>query len=87
MVEIKELEKILKLCRKQGVTEIDLGDVKFKLGDLPAPKSSSSEETIIEQDIEEDPYAYFPQGILTSEQLAHYASGGSPSDDPVLAAQ
>ena len=38
MIEnLKELEKLLKLCRKQGVTEINLngGTCAVKLGELP----------------------------------------------------
>ena len=31
---IKDLEKLLKLCRKQGVNKITLGDVAIELGDL-----------------------------------------------------
>lgn len=76
---LKDLEKLLKLCRKQGVLEINVHGVSFKLGDLPIEARAASEagEVI-------DPYANFPQGELTPEQLMFYSSGGFPENDPVL---
>lgn len=69
--DLKELEKLLKLCRKQGVTEINLGTVAFKLGDLP-DKSKEEEETV----------SNFPSEVLTPDQLMFYSAGGVPSEDP-----
>ncbi len=81
MIEnFKDLEKLLKLCRKQGVTEIDLHGVKLKLGDLPNDESRSA--SISDQ---EDPLKNFPQGVLTDEQLMFYSAGGVPENDPELA--
>lgn len=34
--DIKELEKLFKLCRKQGVESIELDGCKIKFGDLPS---------------------------------------------------
>ena len=76
---LKDLEKLLKLCRRQGVTEINLGSVSFKLGDLPPEKDKSIENNFEDND---DPYANFPVGDLTSDQLAYYSSGGLPENDP-----
>ena len=79
MIEsLKDLEKLLKLCRKQGVTEIDLGTVRFKLGDLP------QESNPIRIEEENDPYKSFPDGELSPEQLMFYSSGGLPENDPFL---
>ena len=72
---LKDLEKLLKLCRKQGVTEIDLGSVKFKLGDLPPDPSQ-------EVDTENRDITGFPDGVLTNEQLMFYSSGGVPGQEP-----
>lgn len=77
ITNLKELERLLKLCRKQGVTEINLGTVSFKLGDLPQEKVQVSQE--IETD---SPYASFPDGELSPEQLMFYSAGGHPDDDP-----
>ncbi len=75
---LKDLERLLKLCRKQGVTEIKLGTVEFKLGEIPMDQSGvknlAAEVT--------DPYANFPDGELTPEQLMFYSSGGLPENDP-----
>ncbi len=43
---VKELEKLLKMCRKQGVTEITLADVIVKFGELPA----TSDEKVADAD-------------------------------------
>ena len=77
--DLKDLQKLLKICRSQGVTEIKLGEIEFKLGDLPSEESKS----IYEEEIK-DPYENFPQGDLTPEQLIFYSSGGRPEDDPYL---
>lgn len=81
MIEnLKELEKLLKLCRKQGVLEIKFGTVEFKLGDLPQEVGAQSSID------ESDPLKNFPQGELTPEQLMFYSSGGAPENDPALKA-
>lgn len=77
--DLKDLEKLLKLCRKQGVNKIELGQIKLELGDLPIePGKAQAIET------PEDPYNNFPVGELTPEQLMFYSSGGVPEDDPAL---
>lgn len=76
ITSLKDLEKLLKLCRKQGVTEIKLKDIEFKLGDIPMEKSG----TLIAD--ETDPLSNFPQGELTPDQLMFYSAGGKPEDDP-----
>jgi hypothetical protein len=64
MIEsLKDLERLLKICRKQGVTEIKLGTVDLKFGDMPKD-ATDTEDT---QDS--------PDGILTPEQLAFYSAG------------
>lgn len=75
---LKDLEKLLKLCRKQGVTDLTLGQISLKLGDLPQEPG----QEISYEDAQLDPYAGFPSGLLTPEQEAFYASGGLPSEDP-----
>ena len=75
MIEsIKDLEKLLKVLRKQGVTEFEHNGTKLKLGDLPADGATESAEPIVG----------FPSGELTPEQLMFYSAGGRPEDDPAL---
>lgn len=75
--DLTELKKLLQLCRKQGVTELKFGGVELKLGELP------QEPTQAQQELDPaDPYANFPSGELTPDQLAFYSSGGLPEQDP-----
>jgi hypothetical protein len=53
---LKDLEKLLKLCRRQGVTEINLGAVSFKLGDLPIEISKQSQNLSDDLTQEPDPF-------------------------------
>lgn len=48
-MDLKELEKFLKICRKQGVTEITFEGTSVKLGDLPARKGAMELEEAIEE--------------------------------------
>lgn len=59
--DLKELERFLKICRKQGITEISFDGVAVKFGDLPLKPSAHEEETEI------------PSDGLTPEQLMFYA--------------
>lgn len=76
---LKELERLLKLCRKQGVGEITLEGVSFKLTDLPVQKSHFDADA---DDESKGPYSDFPEGDLTPEELTFFASGGLPQDNP-----
>lgn len=40
---IKDLEKLLKMCRKQGITELTMADMSFKFGELPLDKEETEE--------------------------------------------
>ncbi len=42
--DLKELEKLLKLCRKQGVSELSFDGILIKFGELPAKQAVQSEE-------------------------------------------
>lgn len=76
MIEnLKDLERLLKLCRKQGVTDIKLGTVELKLGNLPREEAPAEHDP-------KNPLANFPVGELTPEQLMFYSAGGKPEDDP-----
>ena len=74
---LKDLERLLKVLRKQGIFEFEHNGTKLKLGDLPAERTAAGVEI-------EDPYKDFPTGELTPEQLIFYSAGGRPEDDPAL---
>lgn len=60
----KELQSLLKLCRKQGVTEITLEGVSIKFGSLPTRKTSDDDTD------DED----MPTDGLTPEQLMFFSA-------------
>lgn len=82
----KDLEKLLKMCRKQGVTKLTLEQVSFELGPLPEYTADKPQITEPNED-PGNPYANFPTGELTPTQLAFYSAGGAPEDDPELQQQ
>lgn len=61
--DLKDFEKFLKICRKQGVSDVTLNGVSVKLGNLPSKAS--------EEDSED-----FPTDAPTSDQLIYYAVNG-----------
>lgn len=84
--DLKKLAKILDLCRKKGVASLSLGELKIELREqLPESgykrRAKAKEDNVITSD---DPYANFPDGVLTPEQLAFYSAGGIPEDDETL---
>jgi hypothetical protein len=76
---LKDLEKLLKLCRKQGVVELTLGQVSLKLGEPASPQNFNA---MVDQEEANDPLENFPDGELTPEELTFFASGGRPEDNP-----
>jgi hypothetical protein len=80
--DLKELERLFKLCRKQGITEFSAEGIAIKFGELP--KRASEVQTDSDEIESDNPYSNFPDGILTPDQLMFYSAGGKPEDDPVL---
>lgn len=78
--DLKDLQKLFKLCRAQGVNSIKLGGVEISFGDLPMTQAQMQEQMSSQDPT--NPYANFPQGELSPEQLAFYAVGGLPENDP-----
>ncbi len=62
--DLGEFEKLLKICRKQGVKGITVGSVSVSFGDLPRKSREQSEDSEI------------PTGELSPEQLMFYSAGG-----------
>ncbi len=63
--DLKELQALLKLCRKQGVTEINLEGVLIKFGELPKKQTGSEDDG---DEIQTDE--------PTDEQLMFLSAGG-----------
>ncbi len=62
--DLKELQALLKLCRKQGVTEITLEGASIKFGSLPTRKATDDEGD--EDDV--------PTDALSPEQLMFFSA-------------
>ncbi len=64
--DLKEFEKFLKICRKQGVTEVTFANASVKLGELPSKHEEEAEEA--------------PQVEMTPDEMIFYAvNGGQPN--------
>lgn len=73
--DLKELEKLLKLCRKQGVLDLSWDGVSFKLGSLPSkPNANGGDEELEEQE------GVDPMTGLTQEQLMFYSAPPGPQE-------
>jgi hypothetical protein len=57
---VKELERLLKMCRKQGIVECSLLGMAFKFGDLPRDDGTVAEDAAPTE--------------LTDEQAMYYSS-------------
>lgn len=78
--DLKDLKALFKLCRAQGITIFKMNGIEVNFGDLPQEQNASyAQET--NQD-PASPWANFPQGELSPEQLAFYSAGGLPENDP-----
>jgi tryptophan synthase alpha subunit len=62
LTDLKEIEKFLKLCRKQGVESVIFEGLTVKFGDMPSKPTSETQ-------VESDPLAE----ELTDDQLMFYA--------------
>lgn len=82
--DLKDLEKLIKLCRKTGIVTFRIDNIEFHLGQEPLPKSTLV--TNLAQNV-----TYTPGGItedtkivvdtpLTDEELLFYSAGPDPID-------
>jgi len=86
--DIKDLEKVIKLCRKTGVDVLKIDNVEFHLGQEPVKKLSQKRgEFVTESALQAPQNTYTPGGItedvkipgieLTEEQLLFYSSSST----------
>lgn len=73
ITDLKELKALLALCRKQGVTEIIIGDCHVKFGDMPEPTTNRPGT---KEDAEDTAPSF---DDLTPEQQMFYAVEGTQS--------
>lgn len=85
---LKDLEKAIRLCRKLGVNAIEIGEVKFELGQAPVTYTPAKKQKVdqtltgmtapggITEDVRIPTTAGFDAAGLTDEQLLFYSAGG-----------
>lgn len=82
--DLKELTKLIDLCRKKGVSSLTVEGISLTLtAELPASnyKKRVEKELVDQPEDPQNPYANFPQGMLTPEQLMYYSAGGLPENE------
>lgn len=63
ITDLKDFEKMLKICRKQGIDHLKVGEIEVKFGALPnGSRSTDSDDT--------------PTDEPTPEQMLFYAVNG-----------
>lgn len=73
-VDIKELKKLVKYLRKEGISEFKSGDLEFKLGPEPViPKSKKTDVSDIVNDVATDG--------PTQEDLLFWSAGGAATKE------
>ena len=82
----KVLKTLLKVLRDNGVTFYKTSELELHVSPeaiLPESTRSRRQAEEAQESVETDnPYANFPDGILTEEQLMYYSAGGLPEQDP-----
>lgn len=75
MVDLKELQKLVKYLRKEGITEFKSGDLEFKLGAAPTKKS--------EKKLDVSEAVNINTSGPTQEDLLFWSAGGAaaPKED------
>lgn len=82
-MDLKELAKLIDLCRRKGVESLSVGDVSLKLSPQQPESNYKRRKEVADQPEDPlNPYLNFPEGQLTPEQLMYYSSGGIPENDP-----
>lgn len=81
-MDLKHLKALLKLMRENGALSLKTADVDIQLSHdalFPSKTLPTNTQNAVST---ENPYANFPDGELTPEQLMFYSAGGDPKDDP-----
>lgn len=81
-MDLKQLKALLKVLRENGVTDYTTPDVTLKVSHEYLISKEKSVTLHTEDSESDNPYANFPQGELSPEQLMFYSSGGVPENDP-----
>jgi hypothetical protein len=77
----KEIKALLKVCREFGVSDVEVGPLKVKFGDMPTESRQGAE--LAEVETMPDGSA-LPPGV-TLEQMAYYSSAPDPLTERMAA--
>lgn len=66
ITDLKDFEKFLKICRKQGVKEVSFQGTSVTLGDLPTRNNSDESDEV-------------PTDMLSDDELIFHAVGALPT--------
>lgn len=75
--DLSDLRKLLKLCRAHGVTEIDLGTLSMKLGDMPESIHAEVEEDANQKLDEAVGMPALPEELHGMDPMAFYSAGSA----------
>lgn len=70
---LKELNKIIRLCRKQGIKVFELGDLRITLTDTIPATPSKSKDTAVKASQQANTV---PDSLPTTEELLFWSAGG-----------
>jgi hypothetical protein len=65
--DLKQLDKVIALCRKRGVSEITVGDITLKLGVKPS-KAPKHEELPMEEQVSDEELLFWSSGNLAESK-------------------
>jgi hypothetical protein len=74
-MELKEIEKLIKLCKKYGIKSINLSGISMELDLSLSPTSNRKSQ--IAKDLSPAPT---PEQPLTEEEILYWSSGGFGED-------
>ena len=57
--DLKDFEKFLKICRKQGVSEVSANGISVKLSDLPNKQTEAETDIIPTDEMSEDELMFY----------------------------
>jgi len=72
--DLKQLDKIIALCRKRGVSEITVDNMTVKLGDMPSKPGSKKSQASTGSEVMSGIAADFEADGLTQDQLLMWSS-------------
>ncbi len=57
--DLKDFEKFLKICRKQGVSDVTLQGITVKLGDMPNKQNETESDEIPTDELSPDQLLFY----------------------------